>query len=355
MTRHPAGACAALCLALVGPLSSRPARADTEQRVLLVAPPPRLEPAVRTALSPWPIRIVVTADAATATDTSAPVDRVRAGGAAPGATMPGSAERARALAAEHRAGAVVWLSDDGEGGRALWIYDSASDRTTARRLTRPPPFDDPSAAAVALTIKTLLRHSSVVPALERFGAEAARAETAGRAARLRADSMAGLRIRRTGAGDVEPRLGAGIRAAPGRLADFGAIAASLEVGPGVSVDDADFTGQFSDLQVSAAFLVRLPLGRRLHVWPRLGGSLHVTEIDGAIAGRPGRVRAGRVNPAVDAGASLELALRPWLSASIAAAASYGLRRQIYLVGGESVLTVPRVEVEIGVALSVSLL
>ena len=336
-----AGACAA-SLAVAVCLTGGTARAEG-QRVLLVAPPRGLEPAVRTALSPWPIEVRVTGQV--------PGDASSGDVRRPGATMPGSAERARALAAEHAAGAVVWLSDDGDGGHALWIYDADSDRATARRLARRPPFDEPTAAAVALTVKTLLRHSSVVPAVERYGAAAARPA---QLPHLLADTIASLRIRRTGAGDVEPRVGVGVRVAPGRLASLGALAASVHIGPGVSVDAPAFTGQFSDLQISAALAARIPLRRALELWPRLGGSLHVTAIDGAVTGQARRARVERVNPGLDAGAALELALRPWLRASLVAGGSYAMRRQIYLVAGEPVLTVPRLELEVGAALSVSL-
>ena len=333
-------ACSAALACLAG---AGPARADVE-RVLLVAPPRGLEAAVRTALSPWPIQIAVTGAGGASP----------AGGrAAPGATMPGSAERARTLAAEHRAGAVVWLSDDGAGGFALWIYDAESGRATARRLTAPPPYDAPTAAAVALTVKTLLRHSSVAPAVERYGAEAVRG--AGPVPRLRVDTSAALRIRRTGAGDVEPRLGVGVRVAPGRLAGLGAVGVGVRLGPGISIDEPDFTGQFSDLELGAALMARVPLRRALELWPRLGASLHVTAIDGAIPGQATRARADRVNPGLDLGAALELGLRPWLRASVTAGGSWALRRQIYLVAGDSVLTIPRLELELGAALSVSLL
>jgi hypothetical protein len=317
------------------------ARAEA-QRVLLVAPPRGLEPAVRTALSPWPIEIRVTGGEAGA----AAGDARR-----PGATMPGSAERARALAVAHGAGAVVWLSDDGAGGHALWIYDADSDRATARPLVRPPPYDEPTAAAVALTVKTLLRHSSVAPPVERYGAGAARPTPT---PHLLADTLASLRIRRTGAGDVEPRVGVGVRVAPGRLAAIGAVAAAVHIGPGVSVDAPAFTGQLSDVQVSAALLARIPLRRALELWPRLGGSLHVTAVEGAVTGQVRRARVERVNPGLDTGAALELVVRPWLRASLVAGGSYALRRQIYLVAGEPVLSIPRVELEIGAALSVSL-
>ena len=323
-------ACSAVC-------AGRAAADQPAERVLLVAPPAGLEPAVRAALSAWPITVVV--------DDADDIP-------SPGPSMPGSAERARALAARHRAGAVVWLSDDGGGGHALWIYDRASRRTAARRLTRTPPFDEPTAAAVALSIKTLLRHSSVVPAVERYGVEEARVEIASRPPRLLIDTLAGARIRPRGPG-AEPRLGVGVRAAIARLA----LAARFHVGPGVSVDAPRFTGQFSDLQLAGGLAARIPLGRGLELWPGAGASLHFTEIDGAVPGQANRARARRVNPTVDGGLSLELGLPrwPWLRLSASAGASYAIRRQIYLVGGEPVLTLRRVELEIGAALSVTLL
>jgi hypothetical protein len=327
---------ALVCSAIVMTLS-RPATAEPEQ-VLLVAPPAGLEQAVRAALGAWPIRVEAIGAA------GAPGEHA----SSPGATMPGSGERARQLAADHDAGAVVWLSSDESGGHALWIYDARSGRAVARRLDRPPPFDEPTAAAVALSVKTLLRHSSVVPALERYGAPVVAA-----APRFRVDSSAGLRVRGDRAGGVEPRLGVGARAAPGRLAELGALAAGLELGPGVSIDAPEFAGQFSDLTIGAALLGRIAPGR-LSFWPRLGGSLHVTRIDGSIPGQVGRARARRINPALDAGIAIEVALRPWLHAAIGATASYALRRQTYLVGGQSVLSLPRVEGAVGVSLSVAI-
>jgi hypothetical protein len=327
---------------------------ERAERVLLVAPPAGLESAVRIALSAWPITVVVEA----ASPDSQRASQRASQDAGPGATMPGSADRARALAARHGAGAVVWLSDDGAGGRALWIYDRASRRTSARRLTRRPPFDEPTAAAVALSIKTLLRHSSVVPVVERYGVAAARAEIASRPPRLLVDTLASARIRPRGPG-AEPRLGVGVRAAPGPVARLGALAARFHVGPGVPVDAPGFTGQFSDLQLAAALAARVSIRRDagLELWPSLGASLHFTEIEGAVPGQARRARAERVNPTADGGLSLELALSrwPWLRLSASAAGSFALRRQIYLVGGEPVLTLRRVELEIGAAISVLLL
>lgn len=321
--------------------------ADEAKRVLLVAPPAGLDAAVRTALSAWPIVVVTTASSS-----STAVQM-------PGASMPSSAERARALASAHRAGAVVWLSDDGLGGRALWIYDAGSRRTSARRLVRPPPFDEPTAAAVALSVKTLLRHSSVVPVFERYGAVAARAEIISRPSRLLVDTLIANRVRPAGAGN-ELRLGVGVRAAPGALASLGAVVASFQAGPGVAVDSAEFTGRFSDRQISAALAARLPLRRgapRVELWPRLGGSVHFTEIEGAVPAQGVRALVRRLNPTADAGLSLEFALPewPWVRLSAVAGASYMLRRQVYLVGGEPVLTVRRLEIDVGVALAVLLL
>jgi hypothetical protein len=329
-------------------LASRPARADSPDRVLLVAPPAGLAPAVRTALSAWPIEILVIGDepgGAGAAPHGAPP-----AGEAPGATMPSSAERARALAVRHRAGAVVWMSDDGQGGHALWIYDAESGHTTTRRLIHPPPFDEPTAAAAALTVKTLLRHSSVVPLGERVPQDELSPPAA---PRLAIETSGGARTRRAGARGVEPRVAIGLRVAPGALAELGAVAAGVHMGPGVRVDRRGFTGRFTDLQISSALLARIGRGR-LAFWPQVGASLHFTEIDGAIRGRTERARVRRLNPTADAGAALELAVRPWLRASVGGSASWALRRQTYLVTGKPVLSLPRLEIELGAAVSVPL-
>ncbi len=122
----------------------------SEPRIALVNPGAELERAVRVALEPWNVRVIVS-------------DQSRE------PTAPRANQLARELALSHGASAAAWISKHGQG-YALWVYDVASNRAVSRRLTTSPPFDAPAAAAVALSLKTLLRHSASAPEGERYGA-----------------------------------------------------------------------------------------------------------------------------------------------------------------------------------------
>lgn len=62
------------------------------------------------------------------------------------------------LARTRDARAVAWLSTRPEGV-ILRVYNAQRDRTVSRTLLARPPFDNASAAAIALSLKSLLRHS----------------------------------------------------------------------------------------------------------------------------------------------------------------------------------------------------
>lgn len=332
----------ALVALVVGALA---ASADEPRRVVMMSPPPGLDTAVESALAGWPIAV-----------TTAQGD--------PGATMPAAGEKARAIGAAEGAGAVVWIASDGTG-HAVWVYDVPSGRVTARRLAHPPPFDEPTAAAVALTIKTLLRHSAVVPVLERYGVEEARAqlraEVAAGGARslareppIRLETVAGARIRPTEASDLELRLGAGLRYTPGWLGGRGSALARIRTGSGVAVTEPDFVGRYSDLTASLGAAARFLAGSRVALVPSAGASLHFTSIDGAVRSQAARGHASRINPSLDGAIAIELQVGQLVRLSVSGEMSYALRRQVYLVGGDPVLTLPRLEAEIGVAVSVPL-
>ncbi|HEU5055674.1 MAG TPA: hypothetical protein VFU21_04090 [Kofleriaceae bacterium] len=314
------------------------------ERVVIVSAPAGLEEALETALAGWPIQV-----------TSASGD--------PGATMPAAGEKAKAIGHAEAAGAVIWTASDGSG-HAVWVLDVESGRVTTRALARPPPWDEPTAAAVALTIKTLLRHSRVVPVLERYGVEEARAAlraeappTAPPAPRERAFSvrlatLAGARIRPTEAGDVELRLGAGVELAPALLGGRAAAVLRIRSGTGVGLDEPDYAGRYLDLTTSLGAAARILAWRRLALVPSAGASLHFTSIDGSIPSQGARGSAARINPSVDGSLAIELEVGELLRVSVTGEVSYALRRQVYLVGGDPVLTLPRLESEIGAALSV---
>lgn len=335
-------------IALAGLMATDGAAAAQEERVervAMVAAPAGLEEALEAALAGWPIQV-----------SSASGD--------PGATMPAAGEKARAIGQAEGVGAVVWIASDGTG-HAVWVLDVDSGRVTARRLPQPPPYDEPTAAAVALTIKTLLRHGRVTPVLERYGVEEARevlrAEVAAsrppaaapaREPLVRLDTIAGARIRPTEGRDVELRLGAGLRYQPAWLGGRGAAVARIRSGTGVGLNEPDFIGRYTDVQASLGAAARFLSWRRLAVVPAAGASLHFTSIDGSIRSQGARGRASRVNPSIDGAIAIELQVGQLVRLSVSGELSYALRRQVYLVAGDPVLTLPRLEGEIGAALSV---
>jgi hypothetical protein len=339
-------------------------------RVVLVRPGPALEGAARTALEPWAIEIAV-------------VD-----GPSPGATAPRANETARELALAHAAGAVVWVSQS-EQAYAVWVYDFETDQVVSRRLAGPPPFDAPAAAAVALSVKTLLRHSAAAPESERYGAElpptAARA-TAGapsgavppvaasvdlrkadvhssdgstdrRSAAalswldLQLDATLGFGLARS-RGSVEPRFGGMIVWWP-QVGSFG-VSMRGALGTGVSLDATRVDGLLLDVNTTLAARARGVLLRELQLSAAAGPGLHVTVLDGSLRTSGRDVRALRGVPSVE----LELAA-DWLASrrfrvGVRGGLSWLLRPQRYLVRGQPVLELSRTAFETGLTAALTL-
>ncbi len=113
-------------------------------KVVVLSGHPTLDRAVRMSLAPWSMRLEV-------------VDA-----RSPGSSMPISAVRARVLAHELGADALVWISESADGA-ALWVHDARTGNVTARAAPTPP-FDMPTAAALALSVKTVLRVAGLAPA-----------------------------------------------------------------------------------------------------------------------------------------------------------------------------------------------
>jgi hypothetical protein len=315
------------------------------RRVVMVSAPAGLESAVEAALAAWPIQV-----------TSAAGD--------PGPTMPAAGDKARAIGQATGAGAVVWLASDGTG-HAVWVLDVESGHVTARRLAQGPPFDDLAAAAVALTIKTLLRHSQVVPVMERYGVEEARRELRAEAVArpsqpparespLRLETLVGARVRPTEAGDVELRLGAGARWVPSWFGGRGSAIARIRSGAGTGLNEESFVGRYTDVETSLAVAARILARGRYALVPSAGASLHFTSIDGSIRSQGTRGRAARVNPSLDAALAIEIQVGQLVRVSVGGELSYALRRQAYLVGGDPVFTLPTIESEFAAVVSVPL-
>ena len=130
---------------LLAPMAS--AEGD-KRRLLLVNTPRELERATQIALGPWDV------DVRTTSATSL------------GAKQPDAMEGAHRLAREQQADVVTWYSQTEDGRSTIWIYDVQNENTYSRAYSSR--VSEETAAAVALSIKTLLRASPIAPEHERI-------------------------------------------------------------------------------------------------------------------------------------------------------------------------------------------
>jgi hypothetical protein len=330
----------AVALCAAAPADAEP---DTRRLGLFEIPPP-LDEAIDVTLSAWGIELVAVSESA-------------------GATMPDAATRARTQAAELELDATVWISET-DSGAALWIYDADSDRVVARPLPQRPPFDEPTAAAVALTIKTLLRHSKLAPIEERFGAQEALAlrrplplpplpEPAPLRTHWGFEAMAAVRFRdASSTSHLEPRVGIGLEVAPAFAGGWLAAFALFRAGGGVGVEAPSLSARFSDSTLSGGLRARVVAIGGFSLRAAAGASAHITELDGALIDDAAAVSANRVNPSIDLGLLARFAVTGGVSLDARLEAGVAGRRQRYTVAGEDALELPRAEIEAAVVLNV---
>jgi hypothetical protein len=301
--------------------------------VLLIDPGDELERAARAALEPWQVEVSVVS------------------AASPGSSAPLLHERADAIARQHGAATVVWVSEH-EAGYALWVYDAASRRVVARPLSATPPFAGPQAAAVALTLKTLLRHSESAPPEERYGASAPvsnattpvvpapsaqaldlserpppRREPRG-ASHVEPDASLALRYGFAKPSSSELRGGFGVLIWP--RAKLGGIVLRGTFGPNLRVSERDFAGSLSSITLSAGGRVRWEPLRWLRVGAGVTGLLDVTHLQGSALLAQQRLPDQRH---IVPGAAFELEIAwlalPWLRIGLRGSPAWLVRPQRY--------------------------
>jgi hypothetical protein len=250
-----------------------------QPRIAIVDQDARLADSLASALAPWNVEVLVVA------------------ATPPGATMPGSGDRGRAIAAAQGADAVVWLSESDDGW-AVWVYDREDDRAMARRVPMSPPLDEPMAAAMALSIVTMLRHSSAAPPDQRLRApeppvpvpiEPAPIEVPPAPAPLpegRFELAIGAEGWATSPDSVEPRMSVAVSFWPRALVDLLGVGLVVRSGTGVLVSNGELAARLVDVRL----LARVALRGRL-VGPLLaGGALslgaRMTVLDATVAGEP---------------------------------------------------------------------
>jgi hypothetical protein len=309
-------------LACIALLRTASVAADGQHRLVVLGPDEELYRAISLALSAWG------------------VETVRSDLPPPEPSQPEAVERATELARQLGVEAVVWISRT-ERGSLVWVFDARAGDVTTRILDETPPFDSAAAAAVALSVKTVLRSTVVAPPAERFGAspspppvEPARVEPA-RSERVVA-LEAGLGRHWVAEGQAETRLALG---AVAWVAAARRVGISLEwaYGPGLDIDDERFQGRYRELVAGGAIRFRWLHEADISAALALGGAVHWVKLEGTLVESSLERTVNRVNGSVDLEANVDVHSGVFYLGALLGVA-YSPAYQRYLVEGEPVFS-----------------
>lgn len=360
-----------------------------EDRVAVVGASPNVTKAISLALSPWSVRVVHVNASISTQDVAA------------------ANEAARALAREQNAGAVVWLAEGNDAHASLWMYDAETETVAVRPVAQAGPMDDAAAAAIALTVKTLLRSTAMAPPRERTAPTPAGSASAAPSASASAPSVPSATApaassvapsstpqppassaASVGQGEPvrgpQPKASSSARSPTWRvdavvlgrtptgahapLALVGGLAASFWpgalggrfgagldflAGPGVDVSDALFAGTFSDASFGAtarARFTRASFAVEIDVRP----ALHWTSLSGTSLATARTLSIQRGDASLGATVVPELALGKRLAIGTPLGVDAFLRTQLYVLGSDVVLQVPTIAFDFGGRLSLAL-
>jgi hypothetical protein len=305
----PRIAAALAALVVVFCLSSA-AQAE-HQRVAVLGSDAELARAISLALSPWGLE--TTSSAARA----------------PGPSQPGAVREATLLAERLEVDALIWLTP-ADGGSLLWVLDVDTGDVTTRLVPQTSPFDGAGAAAVALSVKTVLRASAIAPPNERFGSS-----TRSRTPQVVFALEGGALVHWMGEHAVEPRAqleGVLWHSTARRLG----LSLHLASGPGLQVDAAAFRGRYRELTLGGSARVGLWRGSVVSTSVAAGGSARWTTLEGTLTSNARAAQAQRLNASVDLRAVTDFRVSDRVYLGVAIGGAYLPRYRRYLVLGEPV-------------------
>ncbi len=290
-------------------------------RVIVLQPEDELLRALSLALSPWG------------------VETARSDAPPPRASQPEAVEGASLLARSSGAAAVIWVSSTTHGS-LVWVFDARTGEIATRMLEQRRPLDGPAAAAVALSVKTVLRSSVIAPPAERFGAQPSplgEVQPTSLDEARRSALELGLGGQFAGEGELGLRgelVGLLWLSAARR---FG-LSLELSSGPGLRVDDAAFEGRYDEVVAGAKAHLRLLRSSSFSFVASVGGAAHWTKLSGVLVDSSIERKVSRVGPSfdVETSASVELGGGMYVGASLGALYSVHSRR--YLVEGRPVFS-----------------
>lgn len=355
-----------LLLGQLAALATATAAEGQERRVALLDADPPIARALTIALSPWQLGVIP------------------ATGPTPTGDLETASVGARAIATDQNADVVVWIAPATRAGErgSLWVYDGASQQLVVRRLTVSPPFDAAAAAAVALSVKTILRSSPLVsqftqPATEdvtasaqagtsrpaseepapiaaappRIEAPAAGPETQAAHAAWRFETSVGAHTPTGSGAPAEPWAQLGLSFWP--PLSHGHLGWGIDVkgGTGLTVGSGASQGEYRQGALDLTARLREPAGRWLSFELRGGPELVLTSFSEQPAAGSS-VHAFRANPALDLGGIVDFTAWARVNLGLVADAAALLRFQRYSIDGQRVFDEPPVALVLGLRLSV---
>ena len=317
-----------------------------EGRVVVIDVDPRVADALVVALSPWSLTVV------------------QAPGPIPDPDIDAASSRARAVASDQHAGAVVWIAQPRPDARAtLWVYDAQTLQLAVRPLTVWAPFDDAGAAAVALSVKTVLRESPLLapePAPEGPPSSSPPPPAVVVAppprpppqSAWRLETILGVRAPTGASADVEARAALGASVWPAIFGGHGGAGLEIQAGPGVSVGTPVFQGELREASFEATARLRAQAGPWFAFEVEGGPGFFLESLDGQVSPTAVHLHALRLDPAIDVAGVVDLTPGPRVSVGAIVDGSALLRFQRYALDGAPLLNGPAVIVLAGIRLSV---
>ncbi len=320
---------AALVLVCIAAIATA-AFAETRHRLVVVADDARVVHAIEAALGPWDIEVVTSLQ-----------------------RTPSNEADAAEIASREHADAVAWTT-----ASAIWLYESRGSRLVSREIAHVTQYDEASAAAVALSLKTLIRIGSLSPdapasSIAAPWDSASATASASAAAPIRTpapllrrgpsvalEAELGARFVETDATVAEPRL---VIAAGFWLERFGLLL-SLSAGTGDSVARAGLNGTFYDF--SATLLARAAfVTGRVRWMPGAGIGAHAAWLSASIATGP--ADALRLDPSADVELVIAWVLSRHAWIGLRAAGSIFLQKQQVFVDGVPAFTLNPIMLDLG--------
>lgn len=334
---------AAVCVAWLGrsalvQAQTPEAAAAAESRVLVLGATPEIENALDTALSPWGLRV----------ERRAPDDSVSR-------ELQRAPENAAALAREAHAGALIWVAPSAPG-MGLWLYDASSGTTSVRPVPRGPSNATVS-AALALSIKTILRSTALAGPANVSEVTPADTETApppgpnepvdggarpadAREVALQVLLAGALQGGAVSAGGSQTRFAAELRWAPWpRRIWEGSdlwLGARLDLGPRHSLTTPVFHGEYTALDVGLSLGLTRRLSSFFEVGAQLGASLDRSGLSGTLLTDSTRVSQSRLGSSLQFRAEAGVSFGP-LALLLQPASGLVIRGQSYRADGAIVL------------------